>query len=139
MPTVCVDTNLWFYALARPAEGEQTKHLAAHKLIGGIERPIITPQIINELSANLLRKQAWSEGEVRVLINDLCCRCHLFIPNANWHEEASRLREFHGFSFWDGLVVAAASSAGCEILFSEDMHHGLRIDSLEIRNPFTDA
>ena len=47
MPTVCVDTNIWFYALARPAEGEQAKHLGARELIGGLEQPIITPQIIN--------------------------------------------------------------------------------------------
>ena len=59
MPTVCVDRlrgNIWFYALARPAEGEQAKHLGARELIGGLEQPIITPQIINELGANLLRK-----------------------------------------------------------------------------------
>lgn len=134
MPTVCVDTNIWFYALARPADGEQTKHLAARDLIGSLERPVITPQILNELSANLLRKRGWSEMESRALVGDLCSRCNLFIPGTDWHEDASRLRERHGLSFWDGLVVASARTAGCEILFSEDMHHGLRVDSLEFRN-----
>lgn len=139
MPTVGVDTNVWFYALARPAEGEQTKHLLARGLIGGLERPFVTTQIVNELSANLLRKRGWSEMEFWALIDDLCSRCHLFIPGADWHGEASRLRERHGFSFWDSLVVASARTAGCELLFSEDMHHGLRIDLLEIRNPFAGA
>ena len=27
MPVVCVDTNVWFYTLARPAQGEMQKHL----------------------------------------------------------------------------------------------------------------
>jgi predicted nucleic acid-binding protein len=136
MPTACVDTNIWFYALARPAEGEQAKHLTARELIGALEQPVITPQIVNELSANLLRKRGWGEPELRALIGDLCSRCRLFIPGADWHEEASHLRERHGLSFWDGLVVVSARAAGCEVLFSEDMHHGLRIDSLDILNPF---
>ncbi len=139
MPTVCVDTNIWFYALARPAEGEQVKHLAARELIGGLEQPVITPQIINELSANLLRKRGWSEPELQILLGDLRSRCRLFIPGAHWHEEASRLRERYSLSFWDGLVVVSARAAGCENLFSEDLQHGLRIDSLDIRNPFADA
>jgi hypothetical protein len=39
MPNACIDTNLWFYALARPAVGEETKHQAAHRLIGEIDQP----------------------------------------------------------------------------------------------------
>ena len=140
MPTACVDTNIWFYALARPAEGEQAKHLGARELIGGLEQPIIiTPQIINELGANLLRKRAWIEPELRTLTSDLLSRCRLFIPGADWHEEASRLREGHRLSFWDSLVVVSAQAAGCETLFSEDMHQGLRLGSLDILNPFAGA
>jgi predicted nucleic acid-binding protein len=139
MSTVCVDTNIWFYALARPAEGEQAKHLAARGLIGGLEQPVITPQIINELSANLLRKREWSEQELQALVGDLRSRCRLFIPGADWHEEASRLRQCHRLSFWDSLVVASAQAAGCEIVFSEDMHHGQGLDSLDILNPFAGA
>lgn len=71
MPTVCVDTNLWFYALARPAANEDTKHLAARRLIDGFVQPVVTPQILNELGANLLRKRAWSESDLRALLADL--------------------------------------------------------------------
>jgi len=115
MPTVFVDTNIWFYALARPAESEQAKHLAARELIGGLQQPVITPQIINELSVNLLRKRRWSEPELRILVGDLRSRCRLFIPGADWHEEASRLRESHGLSFWDSLVVVSAQAVDCGI------------------------
>ena len=40
------------------------------------------------------------------------------------------------FSFYDSLIVAAALSAGCKRLLSEDMQHGQRIESLTIINPF---
>ena len=56
MPTVCVDTNIWIYALALPAEGEADKHIAARQLISSLDRPVLTPQILNELTFNLLEK-----------------------------------------------------------------------------------
>jgi predicted nucleic acid-binding protein len=34
-------------------------------------------------------------------------------------------------------VVASAHAESCAVLFSEDLQHGLRIDTLEIVNPFT--
>ena len=43
-------------------------------------------------------------------------------------------------SFYGSLIVAAARLDDCEILYSEDMHHGLVIDdTLRIVNPFADA
>lgn len=136
MPTVCVDTNLWFYALARPATNEINKYLSAQKLISNTDQLLITPQIINEISFNLLRKQQWGEPELRQLIDELQIRCRLFRPGEDWFEKASLLRERYSFSFWDSLIVASAQSAGCKILFSEDMQHGLHIHSLQIINPF---
>ena len=99
MPTVCVDTNLWFYALARPATNESNKHWIAQELIRNAHRPVITPQILNEISANLLRKQRWSERELRLLISELRIRCRLFRPGEDWNEQASAIRERYGFSF----------------------------------------
>ncbi len=86
MPVVCVDTNIWFYALARPARGETQKHLAARDLIGGLQQPVITPQIVNEICANLLRKRGWSEAELRILVSDLRSRCRYFVPGPEWHD-----------------------------------------------------
>ncbi len=48
------------------------------------------------------------------------------------------VREKHGISFWDSLIVAAALRNDCSILYSEDMHNRLIInDRLEIVNPFS--
>lgn len=42
----------------------------------------------------------------------------------------------HGFSYWDSAIIAAARALGCRELYSEDMSHGFRIDSVVIVNPF---
>ena len=42
----------------------------------------------------------------------------------------------NGLSFWDALIVSAASSSGCGRLLSEDMNHGQVILGVRIENPF---
>lgn len=42
----------------------------------------------------------------------------------------------HQVSFWDSLIVRAALSSGCSLLYTEDMQPGRRFESLEIVNPF---
>jgi len=49
MPTVCVDTNIWIYALSAPKYGDVTKHQLAQYSIQNAGNITITPQIINEL------------------------------------------------------------------------------------------
>lgn len=39
-------------------------------------------------------------------------------------------------SFWDSMVVQAALDAGCDRLYSEDLHDGQRFGALVIVNPF---
>jgi predicted nucleic acid-binding protein len=49
---------------------------------------------------------------------------------------ASTLEERHSLSFWDALIVEAASRAGACTLVSEDLQAGRRIRGLVIENPF---
>ena len=46
------------------------------------------------------------------------------------------LHRLHGIGFWDGLIIHAARSAGCRVLYTEDLQHGRRFNGLEIVNPF---
>ena len=40
------------------------------------------------------------------------------------------------FSFYDSMIVAAALSAGCMTLYSEDLQHGQRIEGMTVVDPF---
>ena len=47
--------------------------------------------------------------------------------------------ERSNLSIYDAMIVAAAQMAECDVLWSEDMQHGLRLQNgLEIRNPLRD-
>lgn len=49
---------------------------------------------------------------------------------------AIALQQKARLSFWDALVVQAAIATGCERLYSEDLSHGQRFDSVVVVNPF---
>jgi predicted nucleic acid-binding protein len=47
------------------------------------------------------------------------------------------LAQKYKYSYYDSLILAAALSAGCETLATEDMQHGQVIEgALTINNPF---
>ncbi len=39
-------------------------------------------------------------------------------------------------SFWDSLILAAAASAGCSTVWSEDLNPGQAVLGVTVRNPF---
>ena len=41
----------------------------------------------------------------------------------------------HRISFWDALILAAASAAGCGEVLSEDLQHGQRFGGVRVTNP----
>ena len=50
--------------------------------------------------------------------------------------EALHFYSRHGLSWYDSLIVVAATEQKCAVLYTEDMQHGQRFGHLEIRNPF---
>ena len=50
------------------------------------------------------------------------------------------LSDRHGVSHWDGLIVAAAQRARCDVRYSEDMQSGRVFDgTLRVVNPFIEG
>lgn len=98
---------------------------------------MISIQVLNEFVNVSRRKLAreWAEIERQIEV----LRALVDPPVAltlDLHEAAVAHARDRGFAFYDALIVAAANSAGCTILYSEDMHDGQRILGLIIRNPF---
>jgi predicted nucleic acid-binding protein len=51
-------------------------------------------------------------------------------------EAALGIEERWSLSFWDSLIVAAAQSAGCTHLVSEDLQAGQMFEDLLVVDPF---
>lgn len=134
-----LDSNVWLYALLstpNPSKEDERKYQTADSLI---DSPVvvISIQVINEVCANLRKKSNFSENQIQELIQSFYDGCQIVEMSQSTLLLASALRTQHNFSFWDGLIVAAALQSNVKILYSEDMQDGLRVNNqLEIINPF---
>ena len=129
------DSNVWLYALTD--QDEKRKHQAEDLIEENKERICLSTQVINEVCLNLKKKASFDEAEISRLISSFYLNYEIIILNQKILLTASDLRARYSFSFWDGLIVASALAANAEILYSEDMQHGLLIENkLKIINPF---
>ena len=63
--------------------------------------------------------------------------CRVVPISVDTHDLGRKLAERHGLSFYDACIVASASIEGCEYLYTEDMHDGLRVEGGPVlKNPF---
>jgi predicted nucleic acid-binding protein len=131
MPGSFLDTNVLVYL----AQGDVAKAERVERLLG--LEPVVSVQVLNEL-ANVLRRKAalsWSETqEFLATVRDLARVVPL---TAETHDLGLAIAERFGLSIYDAMIAAAAQTAECDVLWSEDMQHGLRFEAgPEIRNPF---
>jgi predicted nucleic acid-binding protein len=74
--------------------------------------------------------------EVRDVLAVARAACAVKALDVATHELALDLAERYRLAVYDAVIVAAASLAGCSVLYTEDLQHGQRIDGLVVRNPF---
>lgn len=131
MSAAFFDTNVLVYAFGTDPRAERAAELMQ---AGGW----IGVQSLNELANVLRRKQRFTWDEVDLAIASVRRACPPpVVCDALVQMQGFRLARRYGFSIYDAMIVAAALAAGCDTLWSEDMHDGLVVDGLlTIRNPF---
>lgn len=135
-----IDTNIWLYRLfddqrIEVAERERKRNIAT--LVTDKSNLIISTQVINELSVNLIKKAKFDETQIKTVIQSLYNRCQVLEFDLKILESASDLRKQYNFSFWDSLIVASALAGSAAFLYSEDMQDGLIVSrQVNIINPF---
>jgi predicted nucleic acid-binding protein len=125
------DTMVPIYSVS---EGDRRAAVAENLLAAGGH---ISVQVLNEFTAVARRKLKMSWDEVNDVLAAIRTLCEAAAPvTVETHEAALKIAARYGFQIYDSLIVAAALEAGCDVLYSEDMQDGMRIDGLTIRNPF---
>ncbi len=129
-----VDSNVWLYAFIEADDAAKSD--AARELLQTTE-PLISIQVINEVCVNLLKRAAFTEEQLREIVVAFFEKYCVVEFTESTFLKASELRERYSLSFWDSLIVSSALAAGANVLYSEDMQHGLSVEGrLEIINPF---
>lgn len=118
------DTNIVVYAL----DADLTKRQRALAVLG--RRPVISVQVVNEFLNVLIGKQRLDRVKANRLAQILLRRCEVVPLTAGIVSQAMQLGVRCQLSHWDALIVAAALSAGCDTLYSEDMQTGQVFEGL---------
>ena len=130
---IFIDTNVIVYAYSTDNEA---KRLVARKLIES-GRAVISAQVLNEFCNTTRRKYPLMFERASKTLNELAEWVDIRDLTLSNSLQAGQLTQRYGYSYYDSLIVAAALDAGCPVLISEDMQHGMLIDNrLRIIDPF---
>jgi len=132
------DTNLWVYLKAENQSQEDLrKQQVVSSLVLTLPEIALSVQLLNELSNVLMKKFGFSESDAEKYVDEICLMFEVANLTPSLTKDALKLKNAYGLSWFDSLIVAAALSLNCSILFSEDMQDGLVIQkTLKVVNPF---
>jgi predicted nucleic acid-binding protein len=131
MPGSFFDTNVLIYI----ASDDPVKADKAEALIGS--GGAISVQVLNELANVARRKMRMSWQDAYAFLSLLRGLLTVHPVTIDTHETGLTLAERHNLSVYDAMIAASALHANCNTLWSEDMQHGMTLDSrLRIVNPF---
>ena len=131
-----LDTNIFVYSFdqSAPPKARRAEQLIREAL--ATQKGVISYQVVQEFFNVALKRfpmPAADAGQYLIAVFRPLLAVH---SSQALYAEALFLHSQSGLSWYDSLIVSAAIQARCEILFSEDLQHGQRFRSLEVRNPF---
>ena len=129
------DTNVLIYTDDRAAPAKQRRALelvAEHRRAG---TGVVSLQVLQEYFVAVTRK-LHVEAQVARRKVELLAEFDVATLGLPDILAAVDLHRLHKFSFWDALILRAATQTGCAVLFSEDLQQAREVDGVRIVNPF---
>ena len=128
-----IDTNILVYCYT---DDEPVKQQKALDIANGSDA-FISTQVLTELSNTLKKKFKLDWKVVENVVSEVSTDFNVCVNTPATIERACQIADKYQYSFYDSLIIAAALSANCKTLYSEDMQDGQIIaNNLTIVNPF---
>ncbi len=132
---VFLDTNIFVYAQDTGAPDKQriSREIIAQLADSG--NGVISTQVMQEFFVATTRKLGVEPLVAKGVMKTFAVFEIVQVSPALIHEaiDCSILNQL---SFWDSLILAAAASAGCSRVISEDLNPSQTILGVEVQNPF---
>ena len=134
-----VDTNLFIYAedLREPIKKPQAKSLIDKLSSEGCM--VISTQVINEYCSVTLRGKhgiAPNQSELVAILEEMEATAEVVTLTPEISRAAIRAVFTYSISWYDALIRAAAKSAGCTTIYTEDVPGVGEIEGVRYVNPF---
>jgi predicted nucleic acid-binding protein len=132
------DTNVLVYAFD---SSEPKKQKIAQNLLkneGSQGRIVLSTQVLQEFFVVITRKlpKPLSLDEAYNVVSNFA-QYPLVQVDKYLILRAIKRTQSDCVSFWDALIIESALETDCEILLSEDMQTGRKINEMTIENPFS--
>jgi len=132
---VFVDTNVLIYALDDADLEKQRAARLWRAELWKSRRGRISFQVLQEFYVKVTQKWPSARQEARSEVRDLLAWRPVVIDTAIL-EGGWRIQDRYHLPFWDALIVAAATSASCRYLLTEDLQPDQDLDGLRVISPF---
>jgi predicted nucleic acid-binding protein len=133
---VFVDSNVWVYAVD---EDEPVKRSQARAVLSPTapDTLVTSSQVLGEFYATVTQKLARPvAAEVASGMVERMAKLPVVVIDAERVQEAiAGSRSWH-LSYWDALIIAAARSARCDRLLTENLADGTTYAGVRVENPF---
>ena len=130
-----IDSNILIYAEASDEPVKQSAALALLRRLKLSNSGVISTQVLQEFANVALRKMLLDANHVRKQLTAHQQFEVVQVTPAIIHG-ALDLHQTRSLSFYDALILQAASVAGCDTLHSEELKAGDIINGVKIVNPF---
>jgi len=131
-----LDTNILLYAIC-PGSHERAKAEKARDILrrGDLALSVQVLQEFYVQATRPTRTQPLSHADATALIT-LWLRFRVVELSVPLMQAALRLKDRYQTSYWDAAILAAADTAGCTELLSEDLNPGQSYNAVRVMNPF---
>ena len=130
-----VDTNVLIYAEVSDAPVKQRVALDLLKRLYDEALGVLSTQVLQEYCNVALKKLHLPARHVRAQL-DLYGQFEVIQVTPAIIHAALDLHQTRSIAFYDAIIVATAQTAGCDVVFSEDMNTGESLAGVRIVNPF---
>jgi predicted nucleic acid-binding protein len=134
---VFVDTNVLVYSRDSRVAAKQERAREWLGFLWESRKGRLSRQVLQEYYVTVTRKLKpglppdEARADVRALFHWLGPVDAASLIELSWD-----LQDRFSLSFWDALIVGAASNLGCRFLLTEDLSAGQDLDGVEVISPF---
>lgn len=130
-----IDTNLLIYADSGDEPDKQRIALSLLKHLRLNQTGVLSTQVLNEYCNVALNKLKLPHADIRQQMQFWEQYEIVQVTPAIIHMGLD-LHQTRSIGFFDALIVAAAKTSGCTVVYSEDMNTGELLNGVRIVNPF---
>ena len=136
---VFLDSNILIYTVDERNSQKQNK---ARSLIDNLvekKTAQISTQTLQEFFNVVTKKLSCPKEEAKEFIENYSKALPVHKNSVSDILHAIEISIKTQFTFWDSLIISAAISENCNILYSEDLNDGQIVEGVAIINPFKES